>query len=535
MDDSEINIAEAEKAPLIQNEQPPPTNDVEDAPIIASPNENENDTSPIASASTTPISRQNQRRRQIKNVNAIELILLLIILFLSIYICIFGVISPKSNDDSNKEEEVCLRPECIITSSRILSSMDAEADPCTDFYQFSCGNWMNENVIPDDKTRISTFDSIFKKNINILRNALEGEYKATHKYNNEHHNYDQQTFQQLKNIYNTCIDTNNIDEKGKEPLVNLLTKLNIGGEGLNYKDTDEFTQLIVKLHNYATHALFDMAVSADQKNPDIHVIYIGQSGLGLPSKEYYEEEDILKVYKETIKDMFTNIFDDQNERDFDKISDLVIEFEKKLAKVTVPSQDMQDPSATYNENNITSLTEKYPYLNWKLYMEKRFSTYNIKNVIKENTLIIADAPQYFEGLNSIISEVDIETLIAYSEWHIIRVYGRYIKEDLQDPLKKLRKTLTGVKIDPPRSEYCVRVVDGIMGMAASKLFIDKAFAGDSKKAAEKSIEYIKEAMSHRIPQMSWIDRQTRNLAIKKVFALTDKIGYPDFVMNPKKS
>jgi len=73
-----------------------------------------------------------------------------------------------------------------------------------------------------------------------------------------------------------------------------------------------------------------------------------------------------------------------------------------------------------------------------------------------------------------------------------------------------------------------------MGMAASKLFIERAFAGDSKEAAEKTIEYIKEAMSFRIPKMTWLDRQTRNLAIQKVFSLTDKIGYPDFVMDPKK-
>lgn len=539
MDDSEINIAEAEKAPLIPNEQPPPTNDTEDAPVnTTTPNENENTantpTTPVSNTPTSLTSRQNQRRRRNnKNINGIELILLLVILFLSIYICIFGVISPNSKDEKEKEE-VCLRPECIITSARILSSMDASADPCTDFYQFTCGNWMNENVIPDDKTRISTFDSIFKKNINVLRNALEGDYKPNEKFDEEHQNYDKQTFQQLKNIYNTCIDTNSIDEKGKEPLVKLLSDLNINEEGVNYKNTDKFTELIVKLHNYAGHALFDMAVSADQKNPDINVIYIGQSGLGLPSKEYYEEEDIIKVYKETIKDMFANIFDDQKERDFERISNLIIEFEKKLAEVTIPSQDMQDPSATYNENNLRSLNEKYPYLNWRLYLEKRFSTYNINDIIKEDTLIVADAPKFFEGLNNIINEVDTETLIAYSEWNIIRVYGRYIKEDLQEPLKKLRKVLSGVKIDPPRSEYCIRVVDGIMGMAASKLFIDKAFAGDSKEAADKTIEYIKEAMSHRIPQMRWLDRQTRNLAIRKVFSLTDKIGYPEFVMNPKK-
>jgi len=195
---------------------------------------------------------------------------------------------------------------------------------------------------------------------------------------------------------------------------------------------------------------------------------------------------------------------------------------------------MQDPSATYNENNLRSLTENYPNINWREYFAKRFDAYDIKDAVKEDSLIVMDAPQYFEGLSSILKEADVDTLSAYAEWHVIKVYGKYIKEDLQEPLKRLRKVLTGAKIDPPRSEYCVRIVDGVMGMAASKLFIEKAFAGDSKEAAEKTIEYIKESMSHRIPQMSWIDRQTRNLAIRKVFSLTDKIGYPDFVMDPKK-
>jgi len=78
-----------------------------------------------------------------------------------------------------------------------------------------------------------------------------------------------------------------------------------------------------------------MSVEADQNNPDINVIYLGQSGLGLPSKEYYEEEDIIAVYKETIKNMFENVFDDRS--DFDTTADIIINFEKKLAEVTVPS------------------------------------------------------------------------------------------------------------------------------------------------------------------------------------------------------
>jgi len=88
-----------------------------------------------------------------------------------------------------------------------------------------------------------------------------------------------------------------------------------------------------------------MAVAADQKNPDLNVIYVGQSGLGLPSKEYYEEEEILATYKETIKNMLSIVFDQSfipaahhnKERNFDATAEMIVEFEKELAKVTVPS------------------------------------------------------------------------------------------------------------------------------------------------------------------------------------------------------
>jgi len=81
---------------------------------------------------------------------------------------------------------------------------------------------MNENVIPDDKSRISTFDSIFKKNINILRNSFEGDYKVNEKLSEEQQSNDKQIFNQLKNIYESCVDTDKIEEKGKEPLIQLL-------------------------------------------------------------------------------------------------------------------------------------------------------------------------------------------------------------------------------------------------------------------------------------------------------------------------
>jgi len=77
---------------------------------------------------------------------------------------------------------------------------------------------------------------------------------------------------------------------------------------------------------------------------------------------------------------------------------------------------MQDPSATYNENNLRSLSEKYPNIDWRNYFTDRFETFDIKDAVQEDSLIVVDAPQYFEGLSSIIKETDVDTLAAYAEW-----------------------------------------------------------------------------------------------------------------------
>lgn len=499
----------------------------EQAPLLN--NEPRND---IIEENQVPIRQRNRKR---KNISTIEMILLIIVIALSIYICIFGIISTNNKRDCKPTEpKECLKPECILTAARIINNMDTTVDPCDDFYQFTCGNWMEENVIPEDKTRISTFDSIFKKNINILRNSLESEYKPSANLTKEEQEIDKITFTQLQNIYNTCMNTEAIETQGVEPLTKLLQKLFSSKAELlkKIRNVDEFSGFISALHAYGFSTFFDMGISSDQKDPDINVIYLGQSGLGLPSKEYYEEEETLAEYEKVINQMFTNYFEENHEKT--NLGKLVVEFEKKLAKVTVPSQDMQDPKATYNEFTIKKLNKDYPSINWTKYFKSRFKGIDDQGLINDDTLVIVNAPTFFEGLTKLIDqkELDVESIIYYIYWNVIRVYGKYLNEEFQEPLKKLRKILTGVQIDPPRYEYCVRIVDGMMGMAASKLFIEKAFAGDSKEAAEKTIEYIKEAMNFRIPQMTWLDRKTRNLAIQKVFALTNKIGYPDFVLKP---
>jgi len=459
-----------------------------------------------------------------------------------------GGLYGKAMKNKEDNDDVCSTPECVATSERILKYMNEEVDPCVDFYEFTCGNYMRINTIPDDQSVISPFYDINIDNINVARGILEGEYKGINNSTLEQQNLDEKTFKKLKTFYNGCMDEQNIKSKDKKPLVDLLNQLEIYKNKDTYKDVNGLTALNAKLMIYNAPILFGFSVQTDLWDSNNEMIYLGQTKLGLPSKEYYEQEEAVTKYKEIIKGMLTNILNDENqdsgnfltklfggsnERDFDKLTDSIIELEKKLANIAIPPEKKFDFSLV-SKFNIKSLNEKFPYINWPLYFETVFGLVNIKNTVDESTLIFVYGPTYFEGLNNILKETDVETLTAYAEWTIISKYGYYISNEFNKPLKIMDKLLYGIESDPARSEYCINMVDTSMGMALGRFFVDEVFNNNSREMAENLLENIRESMKERIPKMSWIDKQTSKLAIEKVDAIIQKIGYPDFIMDPAK-
>ncbi|KAL6626131.1 zincin [Neocallimastix sp. 'constans'] len=458
--------------------------------------------------------------------------------------CFFG----KSMKNEEDNDDVCSTPECFATSERILKYMNEEVDPCDDFFEFACGNYIKTAIIPDDQSSISNIVTLYNDNVNITRDILEGEYKGINNSTSEQQNLDEKSFNQLKSLYNSCMDEQNIKSKGRKPLVDLLNQLEIYKNKDTYKEVNGLTTLISKLGIYKAPILFGIDGLTDLWNSSDKEILLKQTDLGLPSKEYYEQEEAVTKYKEIIKAMLSNILDDENQdsgnfftklfggsdkRDFDKLANSIVEFEKKLINVVIPPEQMYDTSI-YQKFNIQSLSEKFPYINWPLYFETIFGLVNMKNTVNENSQIIVYGSTYFDGLNNILKETDVETLTAYAEWRVINVYGNYISDEFKEPLKIMDKLLYGVESEPVRYEYCVNTVDSSMGMALGRFFVDEVFDNNSRKMAEDLLGNIKEVLKERIPKMSWIDKQSSKLAIEKVEAINPKIGYPDFIMDPIK-
>jgi len=443
---------------------------------------------------------------------------------------------PSIIEDPETNKEECLTPGCYEASKRILSKMDLTADPCEDFYQFTCGTWMNENEIPKNEYLIGSFKEAVDNSQDILHQILEGDYPVDTNLSEEDQKLDKEIFNKVKTIYDLCMDEDTINKNGKESLISLLNKFDLYNSKSKYDSVDGLSDLLVDLHHHGINTLFSIMIKSDLINNKINAMGIIQTEL-LLLKDHYKNETILNQYKEIIMDTLNRLFDEsqQKERNIEEMANKIIQFEKQLSEITLPTEQLQNISEIYNPTTVVMLMETYPNINWKLYFSNKFKNYDMKTSVNDDTYVVNLTKTYFEALNKILGETDIDTLIYYAEWNIISYYMTKVMDDFSKPFNDfINYLLYGMTEKEERYKTCINVVETSMGTALGKYYIEKAFEGNSKEIAKEIINNIKQAMLDRLPKMAWIDKDTAEYAIEKVNKMSsEKIGYADYILNPK--
>lgn len=178
---------------------------------------------------------------------------------------------------------------------------------------------------------------------------------------------------------------------------------------------------------------------------------------------------------------------------------------------------MRDPNSIYNLFSVSSLPELVPAVDWDLYIEALFPKETFAAVVKASTDVVVTVPTYQGNLSTIITETNPQTLVYYTYWSVIQDFGKSIPKNATIILDELNEKLgTKAKQDPPRFKTCIAKTDDVIGEVAGKWFVNKAFPGESKKAAEHMIEMIEESFLNRLPSIDWVDDETRAKAVEKV-------------------
>jgi endothelin-converting enzyme/membrane metallo-endopeptidase-like protein 1 len=413
-------------------------------------------------------------------------------------------------EDGNEHENICNTKECVEVANNILNSIDNTVDPCDDFYQFTCGNYIKNHPVNEEDWIIKSFDSAEPENRERIINMLQNDYKPNKNLSKQDQENDKLLFNQLKNLYQSCMDVDTINKKGVKPMVDLLKKLQINEKKDKYNDPNELGVILAKLHNverknrsFTYNSLFNMNSLI---NDDGMIIL----SLGKTEGIIDDEED------SALRILLSNIFKDSEERNIDKMVDSVVEFEKKLFEES--NEEEVDP---YEVVDIKTLNEKYPNINWKTYLEEKFDSFGMKEKISNDTPVYNSDIAYIKNLNKILSEVDGETLSNYFEMVIIyNCMGLLSTEFIPEDFKE-------IKSETNRTDYCYDIISRYLPDHVSRYFAKIYFNPSKKQYAKKVVEYIRQSMINRITNVEWLDDETREYAAKKVAAINKLVGIDD--------
>ncbi|XP_042880127.1 endothelin-converting enzyme homolog isoform X2 [Penaeus japonicus] len=423
---------------------------------------------------------------------------------------------------------LCVTPHCVMLAGAVLSNMDPKADPCDDFYQYACGGWIAKNSIPEGKPVWGTLSKLGSDNQMILRNVLDSKEAASSK-----------TEEKARVFYQSCMDVNKTIEKlGARPLLDITEKF--GGWSIygnwSAENYDFFEDLVVSKIEYGSGALFSWGVAENDKNSSLHILQFDQGGLTLAARNLYlneSEKEVLEAYEQYI--IKVGLLLGGEEEATKAAAAGIIHIEKSLAAITTPDEERRDDDKMYHLMNIEDLHKLSGSIDWGKFISKAFDKIDKKVDSKEEVVVYAK--EFLSKLTVLIknitaSEQGNTNLHNYMVWQVAKSFVGYLSQDFREAAKDLEKAQMGVSGTEELWRECVVQTDAAIGPALGAMYVRKAFQGSSKSMAEDMIKRIRKTFKEGIQSLQWMDVETKAAAIGKVDAITEMIGYPDYILNP---
>lgn len=392
-----------------------------------------------------------------------------------------------------------------------LTNLDNSVRPQDDFFSYACGGWMKKNPLPAAYSRYGSFDVLGEDNnkrINgILKELLSGSYAKG------------STEQKLSDLYKLSMDEARRNKEGVQPLMPLLNKME------KAKTTADLFKIQLELVPMGDSEFIGTYVAADEKNAKQNILYVAQSGITLRQKEYYLDTDpattaIREAYKKHIVNMFKK-FGFSESAAQNKMQN-IMKLETEFAKVSKSNTELRDPEANYHKMTYAEFNNKYPHIQ----LEKQLLAAGVNlNYVKD---LVVGQPEFVEGADKLISNLTPAEFRDYMEWGQIMSAAGYLSEDIAaESFNFFGKTMSGRKENHPLWKRSTSQVEGQMGQALGKIYVEKYFPASSKERMKTLVANLQKALANRIKEQDWMSEETKKNALDKLNSFYVKIGYPD--------
>ncbi len=400
-----------------------------------------------------------------------------------------------------------------LTSGIDPDNFDTTANLKDDFYQFACGGWMAKNPLDAEHSRYGAFDVLHENAQKNINDIIDSVSKAK--------NDKGSLADKIATLYNLGMDSTKLQADGVTPLTPFLEEIN------NVKTREDVWAEMLKMHKRGNVVIFGVFGEADKDDASQCIAWAYQGGLGLGDRDrYVTDEGRNKEFRAGYVALMEKLFamsgyDKLSGKNANKLAQTVMAFETRLAKAQNTQLENRDPQATFNRFTVEEAATQFANINWKGY----FTAMNIMDGMKSFNIA---QPKYIAEVNKVMKDTDVETFKAYFAWHEILGAASYLSDDFVNAKFAFFGTqMNGIEQNRPRWKRVTSTVDGALGEALGKLYVDKYFPAEAKTRMETLVQNLIEALGQRIDMATWMTDATKANAHKKLSTIYVKIGYPN--------
>ncbi|SIT97150.1 putative endopeptidase [Epilithonimonas bovis DSM 19482] len=386
-----------------------------------------------------------------------------------------------------------------------LSYMDNSVRPQDDFYNYVNGGWMKTAEIPSDKPSWGSFNALREDvdvaSLDILNKILSEKFPA----NSEG--------EKIQALYGTFIDWNKRNAEGINPIKSQLAKIDA------IKSVKDLQKYLIEATPVGDNPFYGWRVGADMKNSVMNAVYLGGPSLGL-GKDYYQKvNDVntktLAEYKNYVAKLETVL----GSKTPDATAQKIVDFEKKLAQDLLTLEQGRDANLRYNPKTVAELPALVKNVNLPNYL---------KAVGVNTDKVIVGELKYYQNMDSWMTDKNIGLIKEYMKYDLLNGNAGNLDQKLDDiRFDFYSKYLQGQKEQRSMDKRGLGVVNGVLGEAFGKLYVEKYFPAEAKQKMETYVDYIKKSFKQHLENVDWMSPVTKEKALEKLSKFKVKIAYPD--------
>ena len=406
---------------------------------------------------------------------------------------------------NNKKPENTMTENANADKGIVLADMDTTVRPQDDFYNYVNGSWVKTAKIPADKPTWGSFHILREQTDENCLLILDNLLKESFAQGSEG--------QKIKDLYESFIDWKKRDAEGLKPIENYLTKIEA------IKNLTDLQKYLEEATTQGENPICGWGVYADMKDSNMNTVYLGNFSIGM-GRDYYQKDskentEALNKYQQYVAAIFKILKDEKAEEKAQQI----VDFERKVAKLMLTNEEDRDPNLSYNPQTMTELSKLVKNLNLPQFL---------KNVGVNTDKVVISEIRLYKQYDQLITEKTLPLIKDYLRYQLVADNASNLTKELDElSFNFYSKELQGQQEQRPMNKRALSVINGILGEAFGKLYVEKYFPAKAKEEMVTLVDYLKKSFAQHIKEVAWMSDVTKEKALAKLNKFTVKVGYPD--------